>query len=122
MAISGSGNILLGTQCFNHDLQLLETFPNHGDLRDCTEDNHAIFRQDRREGGYMLSIWKLGSQQPVMTLQPPAGETWSECLSVCYVASRIVVVDAGHIRRQGTIHLYTNEGNMHQLIYNYAVS
>ena len=109
MAISGSENILLGTHCYNQNLQLLETFLNHDDLMDCTEDNNVVFCQCRQEGGFMLSIWKLGSQQPVMTLQPPAGRKWDSGLSVCYVANRIVVVDVG----KETMDIFTQAGNMH---------
>ena len=109
MAISGSEKLLLGNHCYNQNLQLLETFPNHGDLMDCTEDNHLVFRQCRQVFDYMLSIWKLGSQQPVMTLQPPAGRKWYYGLSVYYVANRIVVVEAA----KETMDIFTQTGTMH---------
>ena len=94
------------------NLQLLETFPNHSDILDCTEDNRVVLRQKRQEGDYMLSIWKLGSQQPVMTLQPTAGRTWGPHLSVCCMANRIVVVN----RWNQTMDIFTQAGKMHQSV------
>ena len=111
-AISGSENILLDNHCYNQNLQLLETFPTHGDLLNCTEDNNVVFCQRRQPFDYMLSICKFGSQQPVMTLQPPAGRKWDSGLSVCYVANRIVVLE----RWNKTMDIFTQAGNMHQSV------
>ena len=111
-AIAGSGEILLGTRCYDQDFQLLKTFPNHGYLLDSTEDNHMIFCQNRqKQGDYLLRIWKVGNKKPVVTLQPPEGQTWNQDLSVCYVANSIVVVVDGWTK---TMDLFTKEGNMYQ--------